>query len=72
MGFVFVLFGVEGEMEGGFHGGTTDGSAFRQCFSLLWNNPYVLRLAFSAGIAGLLFGYDTGNLLLVCLFLREK
>ena len=48
-------------MEGGFHG-NTDGSAFKQCFSLAWKNPYVLRLAFSAGIGGLLFGYDTGNL----------
>ncbi|KAL8152457.1 hypothetical protein V2J09_010217 [Rumex salicifolius] len=45
-------------MEGGIH--PTDASAFRQCFSLAWKNPYVLRLAFSAGIGGLLFGYDTG------------
>ena len=37
-----------------------DGSAFKECFSLSWRNPYVLRLAFSAGIGGLLFGYDTG------------
>lgn len=47
-------------MEGGIHGGT-DVSAFRECFSLTWKNPYVLRLAFSAGIGGLLFGYDTGK-----------
>lgn len=46
-------------MEGGIHAGT-DASAFRDCFSLTWKNPYVLRLAFSAGIGGLLFGYDTG------------
>ena len=37
-----------------------DGSTFKECFSLSWRNPYVLRLAFSAGIGGLLFGYDTG------------
>lgn len=50
-------------MEGAVHGGgTTDASAFRECFSLSWKNPYVLRLAFSAGIGGLLFGYDTGLL----------
>lgn len=48
------------------HAGT-DASAFRDCFSLAWKNPYVLRLAFSAGIGGLLFGYDTG--LLLSLFL---
>jgi SP family myo-inositol transporter-like MFS transporter 13 len=48
-------------MEGGIHTGTTDASAFRDCLSSAWKNPYVLRLAFSAGIGGLLFGYDTGN-----------
>lgn len=48
-------------MEGGIHAGGTDASAFRECFSLTWKNPYVLRLAFSAGIGGLLFGYDTGS-----------
>ncbi|KAL9276133.1 hypothetical protein ACSQ67_026323 [Phaseolus vulgaris] len=36
-----------------------DISAFGECLSLSWKNPYVLRLAFSAGIGGLLFGYDT-------------
>lgn len=46
-------------MEGGVV--EADASAFKECFSLAWRNPYVLRLAFSAGIGGLLFGYDTGN-----------
>lgn len=51
----------EGEnMEGGINTEGADASAFRECFSLAWKNPYVLRLAFSAGIGGLLFGYDTG------------
>ncbi|KAL9314503.1 hypothetical protein ACSQ67_019955 [Phaseolus vulgaris] len=36
-----------------------DISAFGECLSLSWKNPYVLRLAFSPGICGLLFGYDT-------------
>lgn len=46
-------------MEGGVP--EADVSAFRECLALSYKNPYVLRLAFSAGIGGLLFGYDTGN-----------
>ena len=46
-------------MEGGMV--KADMSAFRECLSLSYKNPYVLRLAFSAGIGGLLFGYDTGE-----------
>ena len=52
-------------MEGGIP--TADASAFRDCFSLAWKNPYVLRLAFTAGIGGLLFGYDTGMYIILCL-----
>nr|POE71622.1 putative inositol transporter 2 [Quercus suber] len=56
-------------MEGGIP--TADASAFRDCFNLAWTNPYILRLAFSAGIGGLLFGYDTGVISGALLYIRD-
>lgn len=46
-------------MEGGIHPQDTGG--FTECFAMTKKNPYILRLALSAGIGGLLFGYDTGT-----------
>ncbi|KAG9439354.1 hypothetical protein H6P81_019519 [Aristolochia fimbriata] len=57
-------------MEGGIH--PTDGVAFKDCVSLVRTNPYVLRMAFSAGVGGLLFGYDTGVVSGALLYIRDE
>lgn len=38
-----------------------DRTEFTECWRTSWKTPYIMRLALSAGIGGLLFGYDTGN-----------
>ena len=35
---------------------------FTELFRTIWKTPHILRLAMTAGIGGLLFGYDTGTL----------
>lgn len=46
-------------MEGGVV--KPDKTAFTECWRTSWKTPYIMRLAFSAGLGGLLFGYDTGT-----------
>lgn len=38
-----------------------DKTEFTECWRTVWTTPYIMKLAFSAGIGGLLFGYDTGK-----------
>nr|CAD1844079.1 unnamed protein product [Ananas comosus var. bracteatus] len=56
-------------MEGGVH--KADKTEFRDCLHLTWKQPYILRLAFSAGIGGLLFGYDTGVISGALLYIQD-
>ncbi|XP_066393878.1 inositol transporter 4-like isoform X1 [Miscanthus floridulus] len=56
-------------MEGGIH--KAESTEFRDLLYLTSKQPFVLRLAFSAGIGGLLFGYDTGVISGALLYIRD-